>query len=241
MTLMKKGFFKEFSVYGNVVSHKLMSEDGVSKGFGFVCFSNPDEAVKAIQDLNGRVLAGCSKPLYVALHETKEVRRNKIVSAKVAPRGPTMVHAAAHPGGQPVFFPHPYNMMQPVVQQRNWAPQGYPFPNIVQARPARGGRGGNRGGPRQAQRNQQPADNQFDFSPQSISQLPVEQQRLLLGERLYPLVGQSQPDLAGKITGMFLDSEWSIEELFSLLHDGQKLAERIEDAVLVLQKASEQQ
>jgi polyadenylate-binding protein len=131
-------------------------------------------------------------------------------------------------------------MMQPVVQQRAWgAPQGYGFPAIVPARPQRGGRGGNRGGSRQAQRNQ-PGE-ALDFSPQSIGHLPVEQQRLLLGEKLYPLVAQSQPDLAGKITGMFLDSNWSIDELFSLLQDGQKLAERIEDAVLVLQKAAEQQ
>jgi len=239
---------KEFSAYGNVVSHKIMSEEGVSKGFGFVCFSNPDEAMKASLDLNGRVLPGCSKPLYVALHETKEVRRSKLASAKGAPRAgpPTgMVHPATY-AGQPVFLTHPYhNMMQQVPQQRSWGPQGYPLqthfqPTIAPARGTRGGRGGggNRGGPRQAPRNQVADGTQFEFSPQSLSQFPFEQQKLMLGERLYPLIEHTQPELAGKITGMFLDSGWSIEELYSLLVDNRKLAEKIEDAVNMLKTAN---
>ena len=47
---------------------------------------------------------------------------------------------------------------------------------------------------------------------------------MLLGERLYRLIERTQPQLTGKITGMFLDSGWSIEELFSLTQDEAKLA-----------------
>jgi len=72
---------------------------------------------------------------------------------------------------------------------------------------------------------------------QTLSQYPFEQQKLILGEKLYTLIGRNQPDLAGKITGMFLDSGWSIEELFSLLTDEAKLAEKIDDAVSVLETA----
>lgn len=53
-------------------------ENGRSKGFGFVCFSSPDEATKAVTEMNGRILA--SKPLYVALAQRKEDRKAHLAS-----------------------------------------------------------------------------------------------------------------------------------------------------------------
>merc|ERR1712200_393356 len=65
---------KEFSPYGTITSAKVMCcEEGRSKGFGFVCFSSPEEATKAVTEMNGRYIV--SKPLYVALAQRKEDRK----------------------------------------------------------------------------------------------------------------------------------------------------------------------
>ncbi|CAK6447909.1 unnamed protein product, partial [Pipistrellus nathusii] len=64
---------KEFSPYGVITSAKVMTEGGHSKGFGFVCFSSPEEATKAVTEMNGCILG--TKPLYVALAQRKDERK----------------------------------------------------------------------------------------------------------------------------------------------------------------------
>lgn len=56
----------------------MTDETGRSKGFGFVCFSNPDEATRAVTEMNGNILI--SKPLYVALAQRKEDRKAHLAS-----------------------------------------------------------------------------------------------------------------------------------------------------------------
>lgn len=70
---------KAFEVYGTITSAKVMSEEnGRSRGFGFVCFASPDEATKAVSEMNGKIFG--TKPLYVALAQRKEERKAQLAT-----------------------------------------------------------------------------------------------------------------------------------------------------------------
>merc|ERR1719317_956787 len=72
-TIDDERLLQEFTPYGTITSAKVMNEEGRSKGFGFVCFSAPEEATQAVTEMNGRIIV--SKPLYVALAQRKEDRK----------------------------------------------------------------------------------------------------------------------------------------------------------------------
>merc|ERR1711894_421159 len=69
---------QEFAPFGTITSARVMNEEGRSRGFGFVCFSSPEEATKAVTEMNGRIIV--SKPLYVALAQRKEDRKAHLAS-----------------------------------------------------------------------------------------------------------------------------------------------------------------
>ena len=60
-----------------------------------------------------------------------------------------------------------------------------------------------------------------------------EQQKQLLGERLFPLISAVEPQLAGKITGMLLEMDNG--ELLNLLESPEALNAKIMEAISVLQ------
>ena len=99
---------------------------GKSKGFGFVCFSNADEATKAVSDYHQKMVNG--KPLYVAVAMRKDVRKTQLEQSIQARNALRMQQAAAaagmpqQPFMQPAMFYGPGQ--QPGVVAPNAAGRG---------------------------------------------------------------------------------------------------------------------
>lgn len=71
------GLRELFTAFGTITSAVAMKDErGRCKGFGFVCFSTPGEATKAVTEMHLKVVKG--KPLYVGLAEKREARQDRL-------------------------------------------------------------------------------------------------------------------------------------------------------------------
>lgn len=111
---------KEFSQFGTITSAKVMTDDGRSKGFGFVCFSSPEEATKAVTEMNGRIVG--SKPLYVALAQRKEDRKAHLASQYLQRMATIRMQLSGVPLGATMFNPSYVNLHTVPQPQRFYAP-----------------------------------------------------------------------------------------------------------------------
>ena len=294
---------KEFAPYGTITSAKVMNEEGRSKGFGFVCFSSPEEATKAVTEMNGRIIV--AKPLYVALAQRKEDRKAHLASQYIQRMAGMRMQqmGGMQQMGMGGYFmptmPQPQRFFTPaqIRAQPRWPAQpgmgGAPRPQQMAAMGmARPGMAPRPGGPRMsgappAARPQmmQPGGPQpmmmarpgmapvpmggpqvrgpqpsFQYTktarnppmqgmpgqavvaatmPQAAVQIPgqepltatmlaaapPQEQKQMLGERLFPLIQRMYPDLAGAITGQLLEIDNT--ELLHMLEDGNSLKSKV--------------
>ncbi|KAG5886910.1 hypothetical protein JTB14_004198 [Gonioctena quinquepunctata] len=299
---------KEFSPFGTITSAKVMMEEGRSKGFGFVCFSSPEEATKAVTEMNGRIVG--TKPLYVALAQRKEDRKAHLTSQymqrmanmrmhqmgqfiqpgassgyfvptipatqrfygpaqmtqiRSSPRWPAQT--PVRPGGQGAAayagMPNTYrattrppnqstamrsniSVPRPITGQQPPSMQGRPLPNQGVVTTA-GNRANfkytsNMRNPPQALSLQGAAapvqqavhiQGQEPLTSTMLASAPPQEQKQMLGERLFPLIQRMYADLAGKITGMLLEIDNT--ELLHMLEHNESLKNKVEEAVAVLQ------
>merc|ERR1712209_186037 len=294
---------KEFAPYGTITSAKVMYEEGRSKGFGFVCFSSPEEATKAVTEMNGRIIV--AKPLYVALAQRKEDRKAHLASqyiqrmAGMRMQGMAGMQQMGMGGYFMTTMPQPQRFFTPaqIRAQPRWpsqpgmgAPRPQPMPGMnmgggpvrpgaprMSAPPAARPQMVPAGAPQMMMRPgmtpvqmnpqvRQQASFQYTKSarnppvqgmpgqavvaaamPQPSVQIPgqepltatmlaaapPQEQKQMLGERLFPLIQRMYPDMAGKITGMLLEVD--NVELFHMLEDHGSLKSKVEEAVAVLQ------
>mmetsp|Transcript_24303 Transcript_24303/g.42384 ORF Transcript_24303/g.42384 Transcript_24303/m.42384 type:complete len:125 (+) Transcript_24303:73-447(+) len=75
---------------------------------------------------------------------------------------------------------------------------------------------------------------QEPLTPATLAAATPEQQKNMIGERLYPLIAATQPELCGKITGMLLEMDNG--ELLHLLEAPDALATKIAEALTVLEQ-----
>ncbi|ANB11271.1 polyadenylate-binding protein [Sugiyamaella lignohabitans] len=86
-SLDDEGLKNAFSKFGTITSAKIMTDDtGESRGFGFVCYSNPQEAQDAINAMHDQIFQG--NRLYVALAMRKDTRNKMMYLPPLGPGGP---------------------------------------------------------------------------------------------------------------------------------------------------------
>uniref|UniRef100_A0A2N9IFW8 Polyadenylate-binding protein n=1 Tax=Fagus sylvatica TaxID=28930 RepID=A0A2N9IFW8_FAGSY len=200
-----------FTQFGTITSCKVMRDpNGISRGSGFVAFSTPEEATRALSEMNGKMVV--SKPLYVALAQRKEDRRARLqaqfsqmrpvaMAPSVAPRMP--MYPPGGPGiGQQIFYgqgPPAIIPSQPGFgyQQQlvpGMRPGGAPMPNFfVSMLP-------------QGQQTQRPGGRRAGAVQQTQQPVPLMQQQMLPRGRVYRYPpGRGLPDVSmpGVGGGMF--------------------------------------
>ncbi|XP_040997988.1 polyadenylate-binding protein 2-like [Juglans microcarpa x Juglans regia] len=200
-----------FSEFGTITSCKVMRDpSGISRGSGFVAFSTSEEASRALDAMNGKMVV--SKPLYVALAQRKEDRRARLqaqfsqmrpvaMAPSVAPRMPIYPPGAPGLGQQFLYGQAPSAMIPPQAgfgyQQQlvpGIRPGGTPMPNFYVPLVQQGQQGQRPGGRRGAgpvQQTQQP--------------VPMMQQQMLPRGRFYRYPpGRNMPDapMPGMAGGM---------------------------------------
>uniref|UniRef100_H2YP41 Polyadenylate-binding protein n=1 Tax=Ciona savignyi TaxID=51511 RepID=H2YP41_CIOSA len=215
-----KALYDTFSAFGNILSCKVSCNENGSKGYGFVHFETEEAGSRAIEKVNGMLLN--DKKVFVGKFLTRSERVKKMgervrqfTNVYIKNFSDKLDEKALQAMFEPAFK---YNQ-----SVRNPTMAGYP-----------------QSGQPQSQQQTDPAmqqavhvQGQEPLTSSMLAAAQPQEQKQMLGERLYPLIEQSHPDLASKITGMLLEIDNS--ELLHMLESRESLKAKVEEAVAVLQ------
>ncbi|ERL87239.1 hypothetical protein D910_04637 [Dendroctonus ponderosae] len=218
----------EFECFGEITSAKVMKENGRSRGFGFVCYTAPEEASKAIQEMNGKIVG--SKPLYVAMAQRREARRAFLTTQEASNlraglpicsppwlKGPAYLDllplCAQLLDGQhcKLSLAPPMDLtLECPYYQRSSGPTARPNSKYT-----------TRHGP------------EVSITDPRLNHAAPQEQKQIIGEQLFSIVEKLKPELAGKITGMLLEIDNS--ELLNMIKNHESLRAKVEEAIAVLE------
>lgn len=210
---------KALEPFGKVYSARVMigpeQEEGSGKikikpkGFGFVCFSNHEEALRALTAIvKGHKVMGQSIIAYMA--EKKEERMARLAYKQHLPQPRAQLASITASS----FKATRYN--------GNVHPRDRPLPVTMLAYP----RSMNRQFPRQAsapltQPKYVPAPAKSPTDERGKDEVGEEKEVDRLGEELYRLIAAEEPKNAGKITGMLL--ELGVEKVKAIIGSPEEL------------------
>ncbi|KAE8718377.1 Polyadenylate-binding protein 1-A [Hibiscus syriacus] len=131
VTIDDKRLQELFGLFGRITSARVMRlENGTSKGFGFVCFSSPEEAMAALHGLNGALFEG--KFLYVAVAQRKEDRRKELQNYYVQNTAVQSSYQSSCNGTTPQYRPIYFNFCpSPTVTPHLFQPSLYQHPFVA--------------------------------------------------------------------------------------------------------------
>lgn len=242
----------------------MLNENKQSRGFGFVCFKTPEAANKALTEMNGHMIGSKPLYVNFAQpKELRRSQLEAQYNARKQPMVPQMMppfFIANAPGA----FPPAGQMLKPRWQPAGGRGGANNRGGMTQRGGAVRGRGATTGavknqGNRTANNNikynnnarNQPREQPQQITPtQASSQVPQgssdqlsaeylanlsdQDQKQLLGDRLFPLVHLREPKNAPKITGMLLDME--VSDILHLIESTDALQQKIKEAVKVLEE-----
>jgi polyadenylate-binding protein len=242
-----------FSKFGEIKSIKIPKyllvtkvgnefvEQPTSKGFAYVCFSDPEEANRAREELNGKTLPGFEKkaPLLISNFMPKHEREQAFRTMGPGFKPGEQMNMMYQPFGGMMPFQHPISRHIDPNQMMQQMPQMMPqhFQQQPQQRPKK---------PKHLQQQVQQVQTQSRTDDPDLKYLESLEDETAkkdyLGEFIFKKIenhpySQSKNftiDTIGKITGMILGID-DISEIVDITMNPDNLSARINEALILLE------